>query len=267
MINRLTKAFFLNVWFLWIACSVQSQTVPVFTVKANEIKGVIQPTMWGIFFEDINLAADGGVYAELVKNRSFEFAMPMMGWKELKKDGGNGSILVLNLGSENENNPRFIRAAVTSDKGGYGLSNEGFRGMGIKANNQYDFSILAKGNKGSNVVLNIELVNENGNKIGGASFSPTGDQWKKYQVSFTATATEPKAKLNIWFQGKGSIDMDMISLFPKDTWKNRPGGLRADLIQLLADLKPGFLRFPGGCIVEGRDLANRYQWKKNNWRC
>jgi alpha-L-arabinofuranosidase len=262
MINRLTKAFFLNVWFLWIACSVQSQTVPVFTVKANEIKGVIQPTMWGIFFEDINLAADGGVYAELVKNRSFEFAMPMMGWKELKKDGGNGSILVLNRGSENENNPRFIRAAVTSDKGGYGLSNEGFRGMGIKVDNHYDFSILAKENEGSNVVLNIELVNEKGDKIGSASISPTGHEWKKYQVSFTATATEPKAKLNIWFQGKGLIDMDMISLFPKDTWKNRPGGLRADLVQLLADLKPGFLRFPGGCIVEGRDLANRYQWKK-----
>jgi alpha-L-arabinofuranosidase len=262
MINHLARALFLNVCVLWIACSVQSQTVPVFTVKANAVKATIQPTMWGIFFEDINLAADGGVYAELVKNRSFEFAMPLMGWKELKKDGGNGSVLVINRSDENENNPRFIRATVTSDKGSYGLSNEGFRGMGIKANNQYDFSILAKENKGSDIVLNIELVNEKGEKIGGASLSPTEDGWKKYHINFTATATEPKAKLNIWFQGNGSIDMDMISLFPKDTWKNRPGGLRADLVQLLADLKPGFLRFPGGCIVEGRDLANRYQWKK-----
>jgi alpha-N-arabinofuranosidase len=134
--------------------------------------------------------------------------------------------------------------------------------MGIKSNDQYDFSVLAKQNKGSHVVLNIELVNANGEKIGGASLSPTGEQWKKYHVSFTSTATEPKARLNVWIQGKGSIDMDMISLFPKDTWKNRPGGLRADLVQLLADLKPGFLRFPGGCIVEGRELATRYQWKK-----
>jgi alpha-L-arabinofuranosidase len=239
-----------------------SQSNPVFTVNVNQVKGTVQTTMWGIFFEDINLAADGGVYAELVKNRSFEFAAPMMGWREQRREGGNGSVLVINRGSSNENNPRFIRASVTSDKGNYGLSNEGFRGMGIKANDQYDFSVLAKQNKGSRIVLNIELVNAKGEKIGGTSLSPSSDQWKKYQVSFTATTTEPKARLNIWFEGKGVIDLDMISLFPKDTWKNRPGGLRADLVQLLADLKPGFLRFPGGCIVEGRELATRYQWKK-----
>lgn len=239
-----------------------AQKNTVFTVKANEMKATIPPTMWGIFFEDINLAADGGVYAELVKNRSFEFATPMMGWKEQRKDGGNGSILVINRGSSNENNPRFIRATFTADKGSFGLSNEGFRGIGMKANNQYNFSVLARPAKGSNLVLNIEMVNEKGEKIGGASLSPTGDQWKKYQVSFMATATESKAKMNIWLQGKGSIDLDMVSLFPKDTWKSRPGGLRADLVQLLADLKPGFLRFPGGCIVEGRELATRYQWKK-----
>ena len=239
-----------------------SQSNPVFTVNVNQVKGTVQPTMWGIFFEDINLAADGGVYAELVKNRSFEFATPLMGWREQRREGGTGSVLVINRGSSNENNPRFIRATLTSDKGSYGLSNEGFRGMGIKANDQYDFSVLAKQNKGSRIVLNIELVDAKGEKIGGASLSPAGDQWRKYQVSFTATATEPKARVNIWFEGKGSIDLDMISLFPKDTWKNRPGGLRADLVQLLADLKPGFLRFPGGCIVEGRELATRYQWKK-----
>ena len=239
-----------------------AQKNTVFTVKANEMKATIPPTMWGIFFEDINLAADGGVYAELVKNRSFEFATPMMGWKEQRKDGGNGSILVINRGTSNENNPRFIRATFTADKGSFGLSNEGFRGIGMKANNQYNFSVLARPAKGSNLVLNIEMVNEKGEKIGGASLSPTGDQWKKYQVSFMATATESKAKMNIWLQGKGSIDLDMVSLFPKDTWKSRPGGLRADLVQLLADLKPGFLRFPGGCIVEGRELATRYQWKK-----
>ena len=247
---------------LLISFYTHAQTNTVFTVKANEMKGTIQPTMWGIFFEDINLAADGGVYAELVKNRSFEFAAPLMGWKEQRKEGGSGSVLIINRERSNENNPRFIRATMTSDKGSFGLSNEGFRGIGIKANNQYNFSILVRHTKGSNIVLNIELVNEKGEKIGGASLSPTGTQWRKYQVSFMATATEPKAKMNIWLTGKGSIDLDMISLFPKDTWKNRPGGMRADLVQLLADLKPGFLRFPGGCIVEGRELATRYQWKK-----
>lgn len=253
---------FLIALMMGMTCSLWSQSNPIFTVKADEIKGTVKPAMWGIFFEDINLAADGGIYAELVKNRSFEFASPIMGWKELKDGGGNGNILVVNRGSSNENNPRFIRTTITSEKGSYGLSNEGFRGMGIKANNQYDFSVLARQSKGSNVIVNVELVNSKGEKIGSSTFRPSGQDWKKYNVSVVATQTDPKCRLNIWFGGKGSIDMDMVSLFPKDTWKNRPGGLRADLVQLLADLKPGFLRFPGGCIVEGRELATRYQWKK-----
>ena len=112
--------------------------------------------------------------------------------------------------------------------------------------------------------LHIELLNAAGNVIGNTTLSPSasGNEWKKEAVSFTATDTAWKGKLNIWFEGSGVIDLDMISLFPADTWKNRPGGMRADMIQLLADMKPGFIRFPGGCIVEGRDLASRYQWKK-----
>jgi len=114
------------------------------------------------------------------------------------------------------------------------------------------------------VKLVLLLKDANNNIIGQGSLIPdqTGSDWKKQSVSFTATQTDPKAKFAIGFQGKGNIDLDMISLFPSDTWKNRPQGLRADMVQLLADMKPGFIRFPGGCIVEGTDLANRYQWKK-----
>jgi alpha-N-arabinofuranosidase len=142
------------------------------------------------------------------------------------------------------------------------LSNEGFRGMGIKQGNQYTFSCMARVQEGSSARLHIELVDSTNKKLGETALSITGNEWKKHTVSFTANATEPKARLMIRFDGPVVLDVDMISLFPQDTWKNRPGGLRADLVQLLADMKPGFLRFPGGCIVEGRDLANRYQWKK-----
>jgi alpha-L-arabinofuranosidase len=231
-----------------------------YVVQPGVIKATVQPTMWGIFFEDINLAADGGVYAELVKNRSFEFDTPLMGWKEIRKEAGNGSLLIMNRSASHENNPRFIRASI--NKCSYGLSNGGFRGMGLKQGNQYDFSVLARETKGSDVKLNIELVNSKGDKIGSSTLVPNGQEWKNYHISITSTATDLKGSLNIWLEGKGAIDMDMISLFPEDTWKNRPGGLRKDLVQLLADLKPGFLRFPGGCIVEGRELATRYQWKK-----
>ena len=216
--------------------------------------------MWGIFFEDINFAADGGIYAELVKNRSFEFFKPLMGWKILKPDTTSG-ILIINQSSTNPANPRYARISIAEGEPSFGLSNAGFRGMGIKKGMTYHFSVLVRQLEGSTLKMHIGLVNSKGEVIGTADLAPEARQWKKYTVSFAMTVTEPKAKLNIWFEGRGSFDIDMISLFPDDTWKNRPGGLRADLVQLLADLKPGFLRFPGGCIVEGRDLDNRYQWK------
>ena len=233
----------------------------IYTIDADKIKAHIQPTMYGIFFEDINMAGDGGVYAELVKNRSFEFSAPLMGWKEVKEQGVNGSILILNRGAENPNNPRFIQVNSKS-AAGYGLINEGFHGMGIKKDNRYNFSVLVKLPETAGVRLQIELVNKTGEIIGHTTVLPSSKEWKKYSASFIATETEPKASLKVLVKGKGSVDLDMISLFPQDTWRQRPGGLRADLVQKLADMKPGFLRFPGGCIVEGRELDTRYQWKR-----
>ncbi|WP_187270209.1 alpha-L-arabinofuranosidase C-terminal domain-containing protein [Pontibacter qinzhouensis] len=247
---------------LTMSVNVSAQKAPSFVVKANQPTATVAPTMWGLFFEDINLGADGGIYAELVKNRSFEFYNPMMGWKEEKRGGGEGSLLVHNRNEINPANPRYLRLQVKSDQGEYGLINEGFRGMGVKQGNQYDFSVMARQHEGSNLALTIEVVNAKGEKIGGATLTPSGKEWEKYSVSFTASATEPKAQMVLLAKGKGAVDLDMISLFPKDTWKNRPGGLRADMVQLLADMKPGFLRFPGGCIVEGRTLDERFQWKK-----
>ena len=235
------------------------------TVQVDKPLAEIQPTMWGIFFEDINFGADGGLYAELVKNRSFEFAHPLMGWTEQKYDKfslnkESGFTSIYNHSDDEASGARFARVTANADKG-YGLTNEGFRGMGIKKDLQYNFSVWARQHDGS-TGLRVELVDEKGNVIGGTTVTPTVNQWKEYTASFKATATAAKAKLNVWFEGKGAVDVDMISLFPQDTWKGRPKGLRSDLVQLLADMKPGFLRFPGGCIVEGRDLATRYQWKK-----
>jgi alpha-N-arabinofuranosidase len=251
-----------SIFFLFsLSVGLSSAQVKDISVIINKPTVDIKQTMWGIFFEDINLAADGGIYAELVKNRSFEFTTPLMGWKEQKKGTVGGSVLVINREAQNKNNPRYIRVK-NSISGNYGITNEGFRGMGVKKNMQYDFSVWVRMPIDSKLQLRVELVNAKGEAIGSATVKPDNTQWKKYAVSFISTTTDPKAQLNIWFEGKGSVDMDMLSLFPQDTWKKRPGGLRADLVQLLADLKPGFLRFPGGCIVEGRDLANRYQWKK-----
>ncbi len=240
--------------------SATAQKAQNLVVQVNKPVSVVQPTMWGVFFEDINFSADGGIYAELIKNRSFEFFSPLMGWKEVKK-GGTGKILINNHAVSNSANPRFARFTIDAEKGSYGIENEGFRGIGVQKDKQYNFSILVRST--SDIKLRLELLNLKNEKIGESAIIALTDtkEWKKYTLSFNANSTEPKAKLAVLFEGKGVVDADMISLFPQDTWKNRPGGLRADLVQMLADLKPGFIRFPGGCIVEGRDLENRYQWK------
>jgi alpha-L-arabinofuranosidase len=233
-------------------------------VKADKPIAKVQPTMWGVFFEDINLGADGGIYAELVKNRSFEFYKPLMGWKILGKPLTEGDFLVVNRQKIDTANPRFLCVTLHNNKkGSIGLNNEGFRGMGIKKDLAYDFSLMYR-QSSPGVKMYVELVDEKGESIGTTAIttSNSDNQWKKIKASFKATATVPKASMNIWFEGDGPIDLDMISLFPQDTWKNRPGGMRADMIQMLADMKPGFIRFPGGCIVEGYDLSQRYQWKK-----
>jgi len=247
-------------FLLWFVPAPWAQTT--YVIKADSIKAHVEPTMYGIFFEDINMAADGGVYAELVKNRSFEFTPSLMGWSERVKDGGSGSVEVVDRSTERPENPHVITLTVHSGTGYYGLSNEGFRGMGIKKGETYHFSVLARQHADSKIGLTVELVDSQGVVIGRGALRPAGLQWEKDTVSFVASATVEKAHLDLWAHKAGTIDLDMVSLFPEHTWMNRPGGLRADLVQWLADLKPGFLRFPGGCIVEGRTLANRYQWKK-----
>jgi alpha-L-arabinofuranosidase len=249
---------------MWTICLQAHAQVKTMTVKLNETKATVSPTMWGVFFEDINMGADGGIYAELVKNRSFEFFKPLMGWTLHRKQAVEGDLLVINRQGENSSNPRFLRVtARNTPKGELGMTNEGFRGMGIKKGMQYDFSVMYRQQK-PGINIHAELLNAAGEVIGATVLEPksTGADWQKQQVSFAAAATEPKAKLRLWFEGEGVIDLDMISLFPQDTWKGRPGGLRADMVQMLADMKPGFLRFPGGCIVEGYDLSQRYEWKK-----
>ncbi|MEY2917266.1 MAG: hypothetical protein RIS73_980, partial [Bacteroidota bacterium] len=240
-----------------------AQSTNVITVKADKPYAEIQPTMWGIFFEDINLGADGGIYAELVKNRSFEFSKPLMGWKVEQNFFNEAAVTVLNRQGQNLANPRFARVTVNNATAGtLSITNEGFRGMGIKKDLRYDFSLMYRLPVG-NLKLHVEIISDK-NKIlanGIVATEATGDTWKKQRISITANDTAQKAKMKIWFEGSGVIDMDMISLFPEDTWKKRPGGMRADMIQLLADMKPGFMRFPGGCIVEGFDLSQRYKWK------
>ena len=233
---------------------------PTVTVQVDQPGAAIAPTLFGVFFEDINLGADGGIYPELVKNRSFEFSDPLLGWRKLES-AGQASMNIQDAEALNANNPHYLRVKIVGEAGRFGLANEGFRGMGVRQEATYSASVWARITEGGPMTVRFEVVSPAGQILGQTKLAGFGATWKKHSAPLRVSTTEAKATLNVIMEGPGTLDLDMVSLFPADTWKNRPNGLRADLVQLLKDMQPGFVRFPGGCIVEGRDLSNRYQWK------
>ncbi len=230
------------------------------SVQTDHPGAEINPAMWGIFFEDINFGGDGGLNSQLVKNGSFEFPDSLMGWNKISKQNEAGSVEVRNEDGFNPNNPHYLRVTSSSEKG-FGVSNEGFRGIGVRQGESYDFSAEARSVGDNHPALRVELISPDGSVLASTKVQGFASPWKKCAATLRARATEPKAHINLVVEGNGTLDLDMVSLFPEKTWKNRPGGLRADMVQMLADLKPGFMRFPGGCIVEGSVLERRYQWK------
>ena len=232
-------------------------------IDVKKVGAPIQSTMYGIFFEDINFAADGGLYAELVKNRSFEFPQdPLQGWKAF------GKTEVRNDGPF-DRNPHYVRLMEPGHPHKWtGLDNEGFFGIGLKEGEQYRFSVWARVPDGGKASLRVEFVNTA--SMGEQQFFTqahvqiAGSEWKKYQVVMTSAETNAKATLRIFLESRGTtVDVEHVSLFPVDTWKGHENGLRKDLAQALYDLHPGIFRFPGGCIVEGADLETRYNWKNS----
>src|SRR6185295_15374336 len=181
----------------------------------------------------------------------------LMGWKKIEARGGHAALEVLDKDPLNAGNLHYLRVRAAGESG---VSNEGFRGIGVRQGAAYNFSVYARRADGKLASLRIELVNPAGKTLGSAKVSGFTQGWTRYTARLRALATEAKAQLNLFVEG-GALDLDMVSLFPQDTWKRRPNGLRADLVRLLKEMQPGFVRFPGGCIVEGHDLNNRYQWK------
>ena len=233
----------------------------VLDINAKKPGAAVQKTMYGIFFEDINYAADGGLYAEMVKNRSFEFPNNYAGWiisgnVELKNDGPF------------ERNPHYVRLTPAGHRDKHTMiENEGFFGMGVKANAEYRFSVWARVPNGGNAKIWIDLVENatmrDDQKIGNAGLDISGKEWKKYTVVLKPKRSVAKAHLRIWGDTKVTTDLEHVSLFPVDTYKGHENGMRKDLATALEQLHPGVFRFPGGCIVEGTDLATRYQWKNS----
>ena len=251
----------LGVVTLWAAEPVQ------ITINTKARGAAIQPTMWGLFFEDINYAADGGVYAELVKNRSFEFRPDhYMGWSvfgnvELRNDGPF------------ERNPHYVRLGSSGHSAKWtGLQNEGFFGIGLKRDAEYRFSVWARVPEGGKAMLLVQFIDQSSQgehqEFAQQRLMVDSREWKKYEVVMRSPLTIDNAQLRLFLTNERgatgtdvTLDLEHISLFPVDTWMGEKNGLRRDLVQALYDLRPGVFRFPGGCIVEGADIETRYQWK------
>ena len=238
-----------------MAAGAQTNVLDINTKKAG---AKIQDTMYGLFFEDINYAADGGLYGELVKNRSFEFPQSFMGWQvfgdvKLKDDGPF------------ERCPHYVvLSAPNHAERRTGIQNEGYFGIGVVKGEEYRFSVWAKAPKGK-ATIRVQLIDQYSmgehQEFVEQTLDITSAEWKKYEIVLKSPETQKKANLRIFLKGENPVCLEHVSLFPVNTFKNRENGLRRDVAQALADVKPGLLRFPGGCIVEGTDLETRYQWK------
>lgn len=245
-----------NIWViatLAVLVSLNASAQHQFTVNAKKLGAPIQSTMYGIFFEDINFGADGGLYAEMVENRSFEFPQQLMGWNTF------GKVQVNDANPAFDRNPHYVTLKESGHRDKFtGLENRGFFGMGLKKGMDYHFSVYAR-TAGSSQIR-VELVGSDDEVMTKQQITIAGNNWKKYTVTLKSPKTDAKGLMRIYLEGKGSVDLDHVSLFPADAWK---GLLRADLVKDLKDLNPGVFRFPGGCIVEGTDLNSRYQWKNS----
>lgn len=236
------------------------------TVQADQAKP-ISPDLFGIFFEDINYSADGGLYAELIQNRSFEYTSAdnpdwnfFTGW-ELIQDGDTCLVGLADASPIHPNNPHYLVLNVVTRSGEVGIRNAGYDGIVLKAGESYDGSLFARNLSGYIGTLTIRLESRTGEILGEVKLpQPTGD-WAKYTATIQATGSDNYGRFVVLMSGSGAVALDVISLFPQKTFHNRPNGLRADLAQVIADLKPKFMRFPGGCLAHGDGLDNMYRWK------
>ena len=255
------KFFAVALMALATFASAQAQRQLVLNTKPG---APVQPTMYGIFFEDINFGADGGLYAELVENRSFEAPLHITASGERICGGLQGWNVFGNvkLSSERpafDRNPHYVTLADDGHREKFtGLENHGYFGMGLKKGLAYKFSVYARTN--GNAKIRVELVGNDNEVMAKKSVEIAGKDWKKYTAEITSPRTDAKGFMRIYLESRDAVDLDHVSLFPADAWQ---GCLRADLVQDLKDLHPGVFRFPGGCIVEGTDLASRYQWKNS----
>ncbi len=239
-----------------------------FSVDAGAEGTSVSEHLIGAFFEDINYGADGGLYAELVQNRSFEYYTienvslePLDAWELIEAGGADATMEVEDLNPLNQNNTNYLKFTVNNAGTEAGFRNLGFDGIVVEKDRKYDFSVYLRNEGGSPDQLEVRLESPDGTVLGRDTVKNITGEWAKYSLELPVNASENMANLVLATQSTGTFYVDMVSLFPQNTYKNRENGLRKDLAQAIEEMKPEFLRFPGGCITHGNGLDNAYRWK------
>lgn len=256
--GRLCKLSVAVAWFFVMGLSAaMGANIAVNTAQRGPR---LSPRLWGIFFEEINHAGDGGLYAELVRNRGFEDAATPEGWALVQTDGSRGIMVLDDSTPVNSATPHSLRFEIRQVAGGrVGVANSGYWGIPVRKGARYLLSFFARaeGFRGP-LVASLENL---GTVYARAQIPALTREWKQYKATLISSGDDPAAYLVLSATSPGRVWLDMVSLFPEDTFKRRPNGLRADLAQMLYDLRPSFCRFPGGCFVEGDRLGNAFRWK------
>ena len=249
--------------------AVLSAAPAVIRVAADQPGHKVSPTLWGIFFEDINLSADGGLYAELIRNRSFEDSDAPEHWQVVATGGAEAKATVTCEQPWAENplhtrNKRSLRldVAKASSSAAAGVANDGYWGIPVRAGEEMSLSLAARRAAGADIPLVATVESKEGKIYASASLTVASAAWSTFALTLKPDGTDPDARLALRATAPGTLWLDMVSLFPAKTWKGRPNGLRPDLAAMLDELKPAFVRFPGGCWVEGDTLGESYRWKE-----
>ncbi len=233
------------------------------TIQADQPGVKVSPTLYGIFFEEINCAGDGGLYAELIRNRSFEDGDQPDHWKLETQGGAQAELAIDRVAPQSAFNQQALKVSIKSAAGGgVAVVNSGYWGIALKSREPYRFSLRAKAGDGFAGPLVVSLENAAGTVYASKRVAKLGAGWQTYEFNLTPTASDPQSRLVIRASQPGTVWLDMVSLFPKRTFHGRNNGLRTDLAQKLQELQPAFVRFPGGCWVEGDRMKDAYRWKQ-----
>jgi alpha-L-arabinofuranosidase len=251
-------------WGGLLASTSSAENAATIAVDVGRPGVKISPTLYGIFYEEINHAGDGGLYAEMVRNRSFEDGETPDHWTLLAKDGGKGAISVDIDRPQSEKNIHSLRLTIDDvGQGRVGAANDGYYGIAVTKDEVYDVSLFARASQGYNGELRASLESADGKTAyAQTSLSGLSADWKNFRAELIARSTDPNARLIISGTKPGTIWLDMVSLFPRKTWPKKPAGLRPDLADMLLGLHPAFMRFPGGCWVEGEEMKFASRWKR-----